>query len=53
MAERGEDAELGGIADKDVEPGVTVEEGCGKLVDLDEIAQIGRASCRERVFSSV
>ena len=40
MAERGEDAEFGGIADKYVEPAPPVEQRPRQLVDLDEIAQI-------------
>src|SRR5262249_26218062 len=42
MAERGEDAELGGIADEDVEAAVTGEQLCGALVDLDESGQVDR-----------
>jgi hypothetical protein len=42
MAERGEDAELGGIADEDVEAAITVEQLSRKFVDLDEIAQVDR-----------
>jgi hypothetical protein len=40
MAERREGAELGRIADEDVEPAPAVEEGRGQFVDLDEIAQV-------------
>src|SRR6266849_307669 len=40
MAERREDAELGGIADEDVEPAVAVEQPRREFVDLDEIAQV-------------
>src|SRR5205823_2527389 len=42
MAERGEDAELRGIADEDVEPAITVEQPRREFVDLDEIAQVER-----------
>src|SRR5437867_3902210 len=42
MAERGEDAELGGIADKDVEPAIAVEELRREFIDLDKIAQVDR-----------
>src|SRR6266478_5549334 len=42
MAERREDAELGGIADEDVEPAMTVEQPRREFVDLDEIAQVER-----------
>ena len=42
MAERREDAELGGIADEDVEPAPAVQNPRGELVDLDEIAQVER-----------
>src|SRR4051794_7656484 len=45
MADRGKSAELGGVADQDVEPTVTfVERGC-QLVDLDELAQVERHQC--------
>ncbi len=40
MAERRKGAELGGVADKGVEPGISVEEGRTQFVDLDEIAQV-------------
>src|SRR5207237_9335475 len=41
-AEWAEDAELGGVADEDVEPAITVEQPRCELVDLDEIAQVDR-----------
>ena len=42
MAERRKDAELGGVADEDVEPAPAVVDRRGELVDLDEVAQIDR-----------
>src|SRR5215469_5139895 len=42
MAERRKRAELGGIADENIELGPAVGDLCGKLVDLDEIAQVKR-----------
>jgi hypothetical protein len=42
MAEGREDAELGGVADEDVEPAPAVQNPRGEFVALDEIAQVHR-----------